>query len=72
MTAKKPATYGALVRVPGLDPKDYIVQVLVRRRDGAAMEEADLAKAEKALPRAETFDDLENAETQQAPARKSA
>lgn len=54
----KTTTYGALIRTPGLDPAEYIVQVLVRRRDGAPMEEADLAKAEKALPRFETFEDL--------------
>lgn len=59
---KQAPTYGALIHVPGLDPEKFLVSVVVQRRDGAALTESDLAAAEKALPRAETFEEAEEKE----------
>lgn len=70
--SKKKNTYGALTEVPGLDRTRFVVKVIVARRDNEALTPEDYALCEKALPRIETFEDLESAETPATPARKSA
>lgn len=71
--SKKKNSYGALTEVPGLERSRFVVQVFVTRRDNEPLTPEDYAQCEKALPRVETFDDLDNeAPASATPARKSA
>jgi len=55
---KKRSNYGGAVHLPGIDPKKYVVSIIISRRDDEPLSDQEWAMCERAVPIVQTAAEL--------------